>query len=143
MKTHTVIGAELIADSDSPMLQLASEIALYHHERWDGSGYPTGRSGNDIPQAARIVAVVDVYDALTCDRVYRPAFPKDQVLTTLDEGSGTQFDAELLNLLFERLVEIEALAREHRDSAVPSGPSIDNPGANEFAIQRAVREPKL
>ena len=69
MKSHTVIGGQLLADSQSPMLKMAGEIALSHHERWDGTGYPCRVSGSEIPLAARIVAIVDVYDALTHDRV--------------------------------------------------------------------------
>ncbi len=88
MKTHTLIGADMLSGSNVPMLQMAREIALDHHERWDGRGYPHGLAGEDIPEGARIVAIVDVYDALTHDRVYRPAMPEEQALSILQEGSG-------------------------------------------------------
>ena len=77
MKLHTTIGAQMLAGSTSPVLQLAEQIALSHHERWDGTGYPQGLAGEAIPEAARIVSIVDVYDALTHDRVYRPAFAEE------------------------------------------------------------------
>ena len=73
MKTHTLIGAKVLADSTSPVLQMAHEIALKHHEWWDGTGYPNGLAGEAIPRAARIVAIVDAYDAMTHDRCYRAA----------------------------------------------------------------------
>ena len=76
MKTHATIGAEMLSGSDVPVLQLAREIALNHHERWDGQGYPAGRAGSEIPECARIVSIVDVYDALTHDRVYRCRCPR-------------------------------------------------------------------
>ncbi|MEN6408061.1 MAG: CHASE domain-containing protein [Thermoguttaceae bacterium] len=96
MKTHTLIGARMLDGSISPILQMAHNIALAHHERWDGSGYPKGLAGTDIPEAARIVSIVDVYDALSHDRVYRSALPEDEVLEYLAQGSGTQFDPTLL-----------------------------------------------
>jgi hypothetical protein len=86
MKTHTLIGADMLSGSNVPMLQMAREIALDHHERWDGRGYPHGLAGEDVPEGARIVAIVDVYDALTHDRVYRPAMPEEQALSILQQG---------------------------------------------------------
>jgi putative two-component system response regulator len=79
IKSHTTIGGQILGDSEFPMLQMAHEIALFHHERWDGGGYPEDLNGEDIPVAARIVALVDVYDALSQDRVYRKACPVDKV----------------------------------------------------------------
>jgi putative two-component system response regulator len=80
MQTHARLGARLLAGSRSPVLRMAHDIALCHHERWDGNGYPSGLKGIEIPEAARIVAVVDVYDALSHNRVYRPALPEQEVL---------------------------------------------------------------
>ena len=77
---------------------MAHEIALYHHERWDGMGYPFGRRGEAIPLTARIVAIADVYDALVSERVYKPAFPHEQCVAMIREGAGTQFDPELLKV---------------------------------------------
>jgi putative two-component system response regulator len=92
VKTHTVIGARLLSGSRSPLLQCAEVIALGHHERWDGSGYPHGLSGESIPLPARIVAVVDFFDALTHDRPYRKAWASEKVLRSIEDLSGTHFD---------------------------------------------------
>jgi putative two-component system response regulator len=109
MKEHTLIGARMLAGSSSPVLQLAESIALSHHEHWDGSGYPHGIFGENIPEAARILAIVDVYDALSHDRVYRPAWPDERVFATLREGQGTHFDPRLLAHFFASLEEIRAI----------------------------------
>jgi HD-GYP domain-containing protein (c-di-GMP phosphodiesterase class II) len=115
MKSHTVIGARMLDGSDEPMLLMAKEIALNHHERWDGKGYPNGLAGDAIPECARILAIVDVYDAITHDRVYRPALPDDEVLTIMRQGEGTHFDPFLLTLFLSILEEIDRIAREHQD----------------------------
>lgn len=110
MKRHTLIGAEILANSSSALLKTAAEIALYHHERWDGQGYPHGLAREAIPEAARIVAIADVYDALSHDRVYRPALPADDVLELMAEGLGSQFDPSLLPIFFAVHDEIERIA---------------------------------
>jgi response regulator RpfG family c-di-GMP phosphodiesterase len=92
MKEHTTIGADLLAGSESPLLQLAEEIALTHHERWDGGGYPRGLSGKDIPISGRIVAVADAFDAMTQKRPYREAGELDDAIAEIDAQSGRQFD---------------------------------------------------
>jgi putative two-component system response regulator len=115
MKTHTLIGSVILADSDSPMLRLAQEIAMYHHERWDGTGYPNGIKRKDIPESARIVAVADVFDALSHDRVYRPAFPMDRVLQMMEEGNGTHFDSRVLEAFYVCLPALYKIAEEHPD----------------------------
>ena len=97
IKQHTVIGSRILQDSHVPLLEMAREIALCHHERFDGTGYPRGMAGLDIPEAARIVAVVDVYDALVHSRVYRPAVPEDEVLSMLREDRGRHFDPHVLD----------------------------------------------
>ena len=117
MKTHTRIGADILSGSQSPMLQMARDIALNHHERWDGKGYPRGLAGKAIPESARIVAIVDVYDALTHDRVYRPAMPESEVLTIMQQGAGTQFDPLLMTFFFLHLSEIRRIAKEHPDDS--------------------------
>lgn len=96
MKTHTTIGAKMLAASKIPVLMKAEEIALTHHERWDGSGYPTGLAGEDIPLSGRILAVVDVFDALSNDRPYRKAWPRETVIDHLQKGSGVHFDSNIL-----------------------------------------------
>ncbi|MEX0714116.1 MAG: HD domain-containing phosphohydrolase, partial [Pirellulales bacterium] len=119
MKRHTLIGGRLLAGSSSSVLQMAQQIALNHHERWDGTGYPCGVKGIAIPECARIVSVVDVYDALTHDRVYRPAFPQEQALELIHQGMGTQFDPVLLASFFTVIDELERIGQLHPDH--PSG----------------------
>ena len=97
------------------MLRMTEKIALYHHERWDGTGYPTGLSGQAIPEVARIVGIVDVFDALTHDRVYRPAMPEEQALNIMQQGAGTHFDPLLLAMFFTRLDEIHRLMETNPD----------------------------
>jgi putative two-component system response regulator len=117
MEQHASIGAAMLQGSASPMLQLACEIAQHHHERWDGTGYPRGLAGEGIPECARILAIVDVYDALSHDRVYRKALPEDEVLKILQQGSGSHFDPALLALFFSILEEIQDIAAAHPDHA--------------------------
>lgn len=125
MKQHTVIGARILEGSSSEFLQMACEIALNHHERWDGKGYPAGRAGEAIPECARILSIVDVYDALTHDRVYRPALPRDEALQLMQQGQGTQFDPTLLTTFFTVLEEIDEIAARNPDS--PPWESKDDP----------------
>jgi putative two-component system response regulator len=113
MQTHTIIGAKILAGSDAPMLKMAEEIALCHHEQWVGGGYPAGLAGYAIPESARIVAIVDVYDALTHDRVYRPAMPEEKVLTIMQQSAGTHFDAQLLAVFFLHLAEMSRVGEEN------------------------------
>lgn len=112
MQQHTQIGFELLDGSESEMLQLAAEIALNHHENWDGSGYPHNKSMMDIPESARIVSIVDVFDALSQDRVYRPAFSPDKVLEMMGEGIGTKFDPTLAAIFLDNLDEFTKISRK-------------------------------
>lgn len=101
MERHTIIGAETLATirdrlGPGPLIDMSLDIAQSHHERWDGNGYPAGLSGEDIPLAARIVSLADVYDALTSARVYKPAFPHERARAIIIEGAGTQFDPRLV-----------------------------------------------
>ena len=97
MKTHTTIGADILSGSRSPLLRLGEEIALAHHERWDGAGYPSGRSGSDIALSGRVVAVADVFDALTHARPYKSAWSVADAVATIEEGRGAHFDPELVD----------------------------------------------
>ncbi|MDF1790499.1 MAG: two-component system response regulator [Thalassobaculaceae bacterium] len=104
MKTHTTLGYEAIRsaersinNSDITFLRFAREIALSHHERWDGKGYPHGLAGEAIPLSGRIMAISDVYDALTSKRVYKPAYPHDAAVAEIEGGRGTQFDPDLVD----------------------------------------------
>jgi PAS domain S-box-containing protein len=97
MKTHTTIGAQMLAGSAFALLEMAEEIALTHHERWDGTGYPAGLEGDAIPIAGRIVAVADVFDALTHERPYKEAWSEDDALAEMAAQSGRQFDPQVLD----------------------------------------------
>jgi hypothetical protein len=112
MERHTVVGFEMLSGSPSELIQLAASIVLTHHERIDGKGYPHGLSGEDIPLAGRIVAVADVFDALTSDRVYRPAMSMDESLRIVREGRGTQFDPAVVDAFELALDEILAIRGE-------------------------------
>ncbi len=96
MKTHTTIGAELLSGSKSELMQVAEVIALSHHEKWDGSGYPAGLRGEDIPLAGRICALCDVFDALTSDRPYKMAWPVEKAVAHIQQQSGKHFDPRLV-----------------------------------------------
>src|SRR5690606_19804832 len=96
MQRHTVIGARILGGGRSPATRMAEEIALSHHERWDGGGYPHGLRGQEIPLSARIVAVADVFDALAHDRPYRRAVPPARVREMILEGSGAHFDPDVV-----------------------------------------------
>jgi PAS domain S-box-containing protein len=109
MKRHTEIGHEILANSESKLLRLAATIALTHHERYDGSGYPNGLAGEEIPIEGRITAVADVFDALLSDRCYRPALTVKRAIATIEEGSGTQFDPQIVELLLDHLGEALSL----------------------------------
>jgi len=109
MERHTLVGFEMLSGSPSDLIQRAATIALTHHERVDGTGYPSGLAGDDIPLAGRIVAVADVFDALTSDRVYRSAMPVEKALRIIAEGRGEQFDADVLDAFEAGLEEILAI----------------------------------
>jgi putative two-component system response regulator len=113
MKTHSSIGADILADDDSELLRLARVIALSHHEKWDGSGYPLGLAGAAIPQAGRIVAVADVFDALTSARPYKQAWPVEQAVTYIVDNAGSHFDAEVVRHFQLCLPEILAIRERH------------------------------
>lgn len=115
IKKHPQIGADLLQNSGIELLDMAADIALYHHERWDGSGYPVGLAGMDIPEAARIVAIADVYDALANDRVYRPAFPEEKVIALMREGRGSHFDPDIFDLFLQTLPELRKILTDFSD----------------------------
>ena len=103
MKTHTTIGAKILKGSKFDLMKMAYDIALGHQEKWDGSGYPSGLSGEDIPISARIVAIVDVYDALLSKRPYKDKWPVKKIINIINEQSGTHFDPSLVET-FNRIV---------------------------------------
>lgn len=106
MKTHVVIGANILEGDDSDLMKSAGEIALTHHEKWDGSGYPQGLSGEAIPLVGRIAALADVFDALTSARPYKKAWTVEAAVDWIKENRGTHFDPELVDVFMERLPEI-------------------------------------
>lgn len=110
MRTHTTVGAELLSKSAIPHMQMAEEIARYHHEWWNGSGYPSNLSGSAIPLAARITALADVFDALTHKRPYKIAWPIDSALDEISQLKGVQFDPQLTDLF---VVLVGRLRRDH------------------------------
>src|SRR5207302_7250549 len=99
MQSHARIGYDMLKDSSSGYLQMAAVIALGHHEKYDGSGYPTGLKGDHIPLEARIVAIADVYDALTSVRPYKPAWPGQHARVHLEQQAGKHFDPQLVEIL--------------------------------------------
>ncbi|RLT92137.1 HD domain-containing phosphohydrolase [Ketobacter sp.] len=106
MKQHPEIGAEILGESDVPLLQLARSVALHHHEKWDGSGYPFGLQGEAIPIEARIVALADVFDALTSERPYKKAWTVEAALEYVEEQSGRHFDPDLVKIFRASLPDI-------------------------------------
>lgn len=115
MKEHTLIGYKILNGSDSPLLKLASEIAISHHEKYDGSGYPYGLSGEAIPLSGRIVAVVDVFDALTSRRPYKDPYPNEKAYEIIRRGSGTHFDPQIVQLFFDSLPEIIRIQNQYQE----------------------------
>jgi putative two-component system response regulator len=111
MEAHTEMGHRILAGSGVELLDLAAKMALTHHERIDGTGYPAGAAGEEIPIEGRICAIADVFDALTSDRVYRQAFQPDEARAMMLEGRGTQFDTELLDLFFGSFEDVLAIRR--------------------------------
>jgi len=118
MQDHTVIGARMLGNSEIPLLCLAREIALGHHEKWDGRGYPQRLAGEEIPVAARIVTIVDVYDAMVHRRVYKPPIPEPEVLAAMAQGAGRDFDPHLFDVFLGILPTIRAIRDDHLDEAV-------------------------
>lgn len=116
MKQHTVIGAEILGQHPSGLLNLAATIARSHHERWDGTGYPDGLKGENIPVAARIVAVADVFDALTSERPYKHAWPVDEALDFIRQQRGQHFDPAVVDVFIEHLPEILAIRQRWADT---------------------------
>lgn len=109
MKSHTLIGARILEGSEFPLIQMSCAIALTHHEKWDGSGYPYGKKREDIPLSGRIVALTDVFDALSSRRPYRPAFPWDESLNMVKQDTGKSFDPQVVEAFLKSIDSIRAV----------------------------------
>ena len=112
---HTSLGADFMVKTCSPILKMASVIAMTHHERWDGTGYPRGLKGEDIPLEGRITAVADVFDALGTKRPYKPAMPADECFRIMEENRGTHFDPRVLDAFFASKDEISKIRVDFAD----------------------------
>lgn len=119
MKTHPEIGAKILANSTSEWLEASRIIALTHHERWDGKGYPQGLEGEQIPLFGRITAVADVFDALTSARPYKPAWSVTRAVAMIQEGSGTQFEPNIVAAFVSALPKILTIKDQHKEGVVP------------------------
>ena len=126
MKTHAKMGADIIGDHDSDLLRLARAVALTHHEKWDGTGYPNGLAGENIPVEGRIVAIADVFDALTSERPYKAAWPSQDAAQYMQTQSGISFDPHLLTLFFSLLPEIERIRDKFSDAAGAANGALPN-----------------
>ncbi|BED89586.1 MULTISPECIES: response regulator [unclassified Pseudoalteromonas] len=115
MKQHAVIGAQILANSSSPLLQLAHKLAIEHHEKWDGSGYPHGLKGEQISVEGRIVAIADVFDALTSKRPYKEAWGVEEALEHMQAQAGKHFDPHLINLFVNKLDAIIAIKNTYQE----------------------------
>jgi putative two-component system response regulator len=115
MKQHAIIGADLLAGSDIEFIRLAEVIALTHHEKWDGSGYPRGLKGTKIPLVGRIVAIADVFDALTSARPYKEPFSIKKSFDIIQEGRGTHFDPNVVDAFFAVKDEILSIKEKYKD----------------------------
>jgi PAS domain S-box-containing protein len=109
MERHATVGHQILDGSDSELLRMGAAIALTHHERWDGSGYPRGLGGEEIPIEGRIVAVADVFDALLSDRCYRAAMPREEAVAIMRDGRGSHFDPGVVDALLDHLEEVLSL----------------------------------
>ena len=114
MRRHTTRGAQILNEVE--FLGVAKEIALRHHEKWNGTGYPEGMAGEDIPLAARITTIADVFDALTSERCYRAAMPIDKALAIIEKERGEQFDPRVHDAFFAVLDDILQLRKQLMDA---------------------------
>jgi putative two-component system response regulator len=124
MMKHAEIGAELLSGHHSELLEVARVIALSHHEKWDGSGYPQKLKGKDIPIMARIVAVADVFDALTSERPYKKAWSVEDAVKLISDGRGAHFDPDLANLFIEHLDEFISIKDKYAEPEADATPAM-------------------
>ncbi len=115
MKKHAEYGADILGEHDSPLLNLAREVAITHHEKWDGSGYPNGLKGTEIPLSGRIVAIADVFDALTSERPYKKAWTEERAISLLEEEAGKHFDPELVPIFIACIPKVREIQQKFTD----------------------------
>jgi CHASE2 domain-containing sensor protein len=143
MQSHTAKGSEILAGSNSPLIQMAEAIARTHHERWDGTGYPGGLKGEEIPLEGRICAICDVYDALGAKRPYKDAWPMERILEEIAQGSGSHFDPALVRAFLELAPELGRVEpSEVRDDVdLDSLPPLFEPGVDAGDLDPESRAP--
>jgi len=126
MKTHAALGAKLLENSESSIIQMAQIIALTHHEKWDGSGYPNKLREHQIPEIGRIVAIADCFDALTFVRPYKPAWPFQKTIQFMRDQAGIAFDPSLIAILLDHQQELHnaylRYTSQHHNTTIPYAP---------------------
>ncbi len=115
MKTHAEIGAQILSGSNSPLLQLAERIAITHHEKWDGSGYPRGLKGEDIPLVGRIVPLCDVFDALISERPYKKKWSVEEATNLINKESGSHFDPDIVPIFMKILPDLLEIQEKYKE----------------------------
>ena len=126
MKSHSLIGFDILSGSDSSVIQLAATVALTHHEKWDGSGYPKRLKEQDIPLPGRIVAIADVFDALTSKRPYKEPFSTEKSFSIIKESRGTHFDPDVVDAFFRAEEDILKIKKRYSESTTANLYSIPN-----------------
>ena len=134
IKLHTLTGYEIMQNSNSQLLQLAAEIALCHHERYNGTGYPRGLKGTTIPVAARICSIADVFDALTSQRPYKAAWTEAQALEELEKNSGSHFDPSMIVHFRQILPEVVEIKQKYSEKNV----ALPDPASHEFPADKRI-----
>ena len=124
MKRHTTMGATILKGSTVPFIRMGATIAIGHHEKWDGTGYPKGLAGEAIPLEARITALVDVYDAVSNRRHYKEAWPEDKVVEIIRQGTGSHFDPRLADVFLAHLDRFREILGANPDEAHDEDPGI-------------------
>ncbi len=120
MQTHAQIGADILAGDDSDLIVMAHDIAISHHEKWNGKGYPNNLIGEDIPLVGRVTALADVFDALTSERPYKKAWSVEQAVILIKDESGQHFDPKLVDYLVKKLAQIVEIKDLHTIPATPT-----------------------
>jgi putative two-component system response regulator len=121
MRSHTTMGAEIIGNQHNELLEMAATVAVTHHEKWNGQGYPYGLTGEDIPLSGRIVAIADVFDALTSERPYKKAWPVEKAVGVIEEEAGKHFDPDLVPAFKKMLPEILEIREEYMERVDEAG----------------------